>query len=171
MLSASKGDTIIICGTLLSKMAIGFILTQEIANSKSLEMVEWGLIQTKYLDKFWISDFPPVIRPYFIKDWNKIGEIKNLENIEVTPVGIAVAKFDFNENNTQPLLDLSRYPEYEGIEKDKISKVPFLSLKIDDIILVTEMPNSFGWFEGYKAVDCKSTLGVCHNDFVLFLHF
>lgn len=52
MLSASKGNVIIICGTLLSKMAIGFILTQEIATSKSLEAVECGLVQTKYLDKF-----------------------------------------------------------------------------------------------------------------------
>ena len=171
MLSARKGDIIIICGALLWKMAIGFILTNDIANCAQTELVECGLVQTKYLDKFWISDFPAILRTYFIKNWNKSDDKKNLEaNVEVSPVAVAVAKFDFNENNAQPSLDLANYPEYEGVEKEKLAKVPFLSLKIDDVILVTELPNSLGWFEGYKAVDSKSTLGICHNDFVLFLY-
>ena len=64
-----------------------------------------------------------------------------------------------------------QFSEYKDVANDNTSKIPLLSVKIDDIILVTQMPSNLGWFEGYKAVDLSWSLGLCHNDFVLFVEF
>ena len=142
MLTVSKGDVVLVWGAYLCKIVIGFIITPSIANCTQKGLVECGLIPTKYLDKFWISDFPLSNRQYQYKNWSISEDTKHLDvNGDVAPIAIAIAKFDFNYTNKLPFLDLEKYPETKEISNEKYSKVPFLSIKIDDIILVTSMPN------------------------------
>ena len=97
MLSASKGDIIFVWGAYLWKIVVGFIITPNISNCTQSGLVEWGLVQTKYLDRFWMNDFPSASRQYQFKNWSSIGDIRTLEiKTTVAPIALACAKFDFN---------------------------------------------------------------------------
>lgn len=94
-------------------------------------------------------------RTFEIKNWLEYGGTKtdllvpgqsfqNGDSLEqskqIKPIGIALAVKDFNAKDQD-----------SEIKCD--TEVQFLSFMKDDLIILTTLPNRWGWFEGYRARD------------------
>ena len=83
-----------------------------------------------------------------------------------------MVKHDFNSQGNEEPLDTNIYEdEIQHLLDSESSFVNFLSATKGDMLIVTLLPNKYGWFEAYKASDATNSLGVWHIDFIYLAEF
>ena len=83
-----------------------------------------------------------------------------------------MAKHDFNINATEEPIDTNIFEdEIQHLLDSESSFINFLSLSKGDMLIITIIPNKYGWFEAYKASDEFNSLGIWHIDFIYLAQF
>ena len=72
-----------------------------------------------------------------------------------------MAKQDFNPNGTEEPIDTNIFEdEIQHLLDSESSFIRFLSVNKGDMLIITIIPNKYGWFEAYRASDESNTLGI-----------